>query len=387
MITSLLLLLLPIAAASGWIAARHASTTPKNPPNNQCLAQDYLVGLNYLLNEQPDKAVDAFIKMLEVDSETVETHLALGTLFRRKGEVDRAIRIHQNLIARPQLTVHQRLEALLALGQDYLKAGFLDRAERLFLEVSDANNEQYKTSALSHLLDIYQQQKRWEAAIAIGNHLVANQPEIQSNIAHYYCELATSARAQEQNQQAREYLTQAQKADPNCARANLLLGALEFDEDNLQASLDIYQAVKSQDGDFFSEALVPIITCFEQLGKTTEILAYFKDCVHEQPRIPIILALVELIKIQEDTTAAIDFLTKQLRKKPSVHGLHRLIVLHLETTSDRSKDNLLTVHEAVLRLLRDKLDYHCDNCGFASKILHWLCPGCKRWGSVKPVEN
>src|SRR4029079_3910674 len=122
------LILFFLSLASAWYLGYHAHQKPqKKTPN---LPRDYLVGLNYLLNEEPDKAVDVFIKMLEVDSNTVETHLAVGKLFRRRGEVDRAIRIHQNLIARPQLDKHYREQSLFELGRDYLSAGFLDRAER-----------------------------------------------------------------------------------------------------------------------------------------------------------------------------------------------------------------------------------------------------------------
>jgi lipopolysaccharide biosynthesis regulator YciM len=120
-------LLLPAAAWSGWWVAKRSSSDKASHQATR-LTHEYVVGLNYLLNEQADKAVDIFIKLLDVDSETVETHLALGSLFRRRGEVDRAIRIHQNLIARPQLTVHERKEALMALGQDYMSAGVFDRA-------------------------------------------------------------------------------------------------------------------------------------------------------------------------------------------------------------------------------------------------------------------
>ena len=133
-------LLLPAAAFSGWWIARRNDASKHHQPNRP-LSHEYVVGLNYLLNEQPDKAVDVFIKLLEVDSDTVETHLALGSLFRRRGEVDRAIRIHQNLIARPQLSTIQRKEALMALGQDYMSAGVFDRAERIFLEVLELGGE------------------------------------------------------------------------------------------------------------------------------------------------------------------------------------------------------------------------------------------------------
>src|SRR3990167_5526083 len=158
-------LLLPAAACSSWWLARRHYLTKEGQMENQ-LSREYVVGLNYLLNEQPDKAVDVFIKLLEVDSETVETHLALGSLFRRRGEVDRAIRIHQNLIARPQLSLFQRKEALMALGQDYMSAGVFDRAEHIFLEVVELAGDR-EVNSLRGLLAIYQQEKAWEKALDV----------------------------------------------------------------------------------------------------------------------------------------------------------------------------------------------------------------------------
>src|SRR3990167_1271396 len=150
--------LLPVAATCGWLLGRQKSNKESSGRVSFKVRRDYFKGLNYLINEQPDKAVDVFIKLLEVDSDTVETHLALGSLFRRRGEVERAIRIHQNIIARPQLSLRDRKEALMALGQDYMSAGLFDRAERIFLEVVEirAHSEQ----ALKLLLHIYQQDRK-----------------------------------------------------------------------------------------------------------------------------------------------------------------------------------------------------------------------------------
>src|SRR5579883_3417069 len=143
-----------ISVTIAWFMGYRARPQEETPRKNN-LPRDYLIGLNFLLNEETDKAVDIFIKMLEVDSDTVETHLAVGKLFRRRGEVDRAIRIHQNLIARPQLEKVYREQSLFELGQDYLSAGMLDRAERIFLELVD--HKEYIVPSLRALLDIYQQ--------------------------------------------------------------------------------------------------------------------------------------------------------------------------------------------------------------------------------------
>lgn len=228
-----LLVLVPIAAFAGWIVAGKGSRFSMDN-NNGMVPKDYLLGLNFLLNEEPDKAVDVFIKMLEVDSDTVETHLALGSLFRRRGEVDRAIRIHQNLIARPHLDKQQRIQALMALGQDYMRAGVLDRAERIFLEVVENGSE--TGPSLHYLLDIYQQEKAWDQAVLIARKIAVSTGEaMQSNIAHYYCELALEARMANDNDLARRHLRKALTIDKKCVRASLLQGDLEAQEKGIKS--------------------------------------------------------------------------------------------------------------------------------------------------------
>ena len=162
-------LLLPLAALSGWYAAMASARDRTSGASRTLLSPDYFKGVNYLLNEQSDKAVEVFTRALEVDSDTVETHLALGNLYRRRGEVDRAIRIHQSLISRESLRAEERSEAALELGHDYLRAGLLDRAESLFKELVDSDS--YVDRALSRLVDIYEQERDWGRAIRTARRL------------------------------------------------------------------------------------------------------------------------------------------------------------------------------------------------------------------------
>src|SRR5688572_10977069 len=229
------LLLIFIAIFSAWYLG-YRSRQENGNPQKLNLPRDYLIGLNFLLNEEPDKAVDIFIKMLEVDSETVETHLAVGKLFRRRGEVDRAIRIHQNLIARPQLDKNYREQSLFALGQDYLSAGVLDRAERIFLELAEVKS--FAASALHALLDIYQQEKSWENAISTAKKLAqASKKSMHLGIAHYYCELAETVFAKGQIEQANQYVKEALDSDQECVRASLLLARFEMHKNDYKSAL------------------------------------------------------------------------------------------------------------------------------------------------------
>jgi lipopolysaccharide biosynthesis regulator YciM len=350
------------------------------------LPRDYLVGLNFLLNEEPDKAVDVFIKMLEVDSDTVETHLAVGKLFRRRGEVDRAIRIHQNLIARPQLDKTYREQSLFELGQDYLSVGVLDRAERIFLEVVAI--KEYSVAALRALLDIYQREKDWHNAIqTAAKFSAATRKNMQPVIAHYYCELAEIVQAKGQREQARQYLKQALEADDQCVRASLLLGAVDMNEGEYKAALKSLKRIKDQDPNYLSEAIEALASCYEQLQEQDKLVAYLMKVLEEYPKIPVVLILSERIRRWKGDKVAANFVADYVRRYPSLSGLHLFINLYISNAEGRAREDLLILQGLTHKLLADKPDYQCESCGFSGKTLHWQCPGCKQWSSVKPVHS
>lgn len=381
----LLLLLLPVASVSGWYMGRKSQRIPQTSLKNP-FHRDYFLGLNYLINEQPDKAVDIFIKLLAVDRDTIETHLALGSLFRRRGEVDRAIRIHQNLITRPQLEQEQRNQALNELAQDYLRAGVLDQAERLFLELVDKNQE--VISSLRYLLSIYQQQKDWQQAIKIARRLQDKTGEsMDSTIAHYYCELAEQERSNADHEKIEHYLTKALNTDCNCVRASLALAEHAIRQGEYSLAIKHYKLVPDQDTDYLSETIVPLRFCYEKLQKEEEFIAYLWIHLTQHPKTSIVIAISEYIKKQQGNRAAINFIAEQIRTSPSLHGLDRLIELYLTISQGDTKDKLLLLKDLVATLLTDKPSYRCTECGFSASNLYWHCPGCKHWNSVRPIHG
>lgn len=383
----LLWLLLPVAAASGWILARRAQPPGQGQrARGRDFSTDYFQGLNFLLNEQPDKAIEVFIRMLEVDSDTVETHLALGNLFRRRGEVDRAIRIHQNLIARPTLNKQQRGAALLELGQDYMRAGWLDRAESLFDELVESNL--HVVPALRHLLDIYQQEKEWDKAIAVARRLdgEGRQP-LKPVIAQYHCEQAEQALKKGDESAAGQFLKRALQHDRHCVRASLLQARLALQAGNAKAALKALHQIEEQDIEYLPEALASLRQCYEQSGGMDEFKRYLRSVIDRYDGVSPVLMLSDLIAATEGPTAAADFLTAQVRKRPSVRGLGRLIDLNLAAASGQGKDAMLILRELVTQLLAGKPKYKCSHCGFAGKSLHWQCPTCKEWNAVKPIHG
>lgn len=381
----LLWLLLPIAAASGWIMAKRSQERTQHSRSRD-FSSDYFQGLNFLLNEQPDKAIEVFIRMLEVDSDTVETHLALGNLFRRRGEVDRAIRIHQNLIARPTLSKTQRSAALLELGQDYMRAGWLDRAESLFDELLE--NNLYTVQALRHLLDIYQQEKEWDKAITVARRLDNESGQsMKPMIAQFYCELAEAALKKGDENIANQMLKRALGNDKRCVRASLLQGRLAMRAENCKAALRAFHQVEEQDIDYLPEILEQVRQCYVNLNSIETFKDYLRSIIERYNGVSPVLMLADLLAKTQNDAAAAEFMTEQVRKRPSVRGLGRLIDLNLVDATGKGKDDLLILRDLVGQLLKNKPVYKCSHCGFAGKSLHWQCPSCKEWNTVKPIHG
>jgi lipopolysaccharide biosynthesis regulator YciM len=374
-----LLLLLPIAALSGWLSARRHYKQQQGSPKNT-FNPEYFKGLNFLLNEQPDKAIDVFIKLLEVNSETVETHLALANLFRRRGETERAIRIHQNLIARPTLTPIQRDQALVELGLDYMNAGVLDRAESLFLELLTKPSPPIQ--AYKQLLRIYQQEKNWSQAIEMAKNIQKIEPdEMGSNIAQFYCELAT-LHLNTKNK-AFEFLKQANKFDPDCVRAMLLEADLHMSAHNYRKALKSLLFIEQQNYHYIAEALPQLLLCYQQLNNLAAFEQWLQALLKRHPNLTSArLMLTQVTQLQHGSQAAQDYLHEQLHSYPSVEGLHALISLGAPSNPIL----VPLIRDITSTMIRHGDRYTCQHCGFSGKTMHWHCPSCKQWGTIKPTE-
>ena len=375
---------LVILAAWFWrsTSRRHAEKSESTSLRN--IPPEYLKGLNYVLNEQQDKAIEVFIKMLEVDSDTVETHLALGHLFRRRGETDRAIRIHQNLIARPSLPEDERFLALLELGMDYMSSGLLDRAESLFKEL--AGTRTYAVQANHKLLEIYQQEREWDKAIDIAQKLqTLNGHNLDPEIAQFYCELAEQNLTAGSKTVAQQHVRRALTIDPDCIRASLLEAENARLEGKIGLALKILQRVEKQDPDYLPEVVAVIVACYRELGQVDDCMHYLQHIVSKYGGMTPLLYLTRLIEETRGEKAAIAFISQELKRRPSVRGVDKLIEYVLGMAEGEIRDNLQTIKEMTAKLLSSSPVYKCKHCGFDAKQLHWHCPSCKQWSSIKPV--
>ncbi|BAU57258.1 heat shock (predicted periplasmic) protein YciM [Halorhodospira halochloris] len=382
----LMWLLLPVAALTGWVVGRREAASVQGSGRRGSIPDSYLQGINYLLNDERDKALEVFTQMAEIDSETAEAHLALGSLFRRRGEVDRAIQIHQNLVARPNLTTQQRIYALLALGEDFMKAGLFDRAEEVFGKVieQDAHVEQ----ALRNLLTIYEHEKEWSKAIDVAQRLdrISNR-DYRDSIAQLHCELAAAAMAEGEVATVREQINKALKVDRGCVRANILRGDLEREQKRCRAAIKAYKAVARQDLAMVPEIVDGLDACFEAQGTPERLEGFLREVINQYPDGRLVARLAEIVSERRGTHEALNELTGLLRRHPTLVGIRRLVSLAYSMGQPIDPRDLQILLGLFDRLEAIRSLYRCKKCGFSSRSLFWHCPGCKQWASMRPVEE
>lgn len=381
---ALLFLLLPVAALSGWLIG-HKGISEEHRASGDFNA-GYFKGLNYLLNEQSDKAIEVFIQMLEVDSDTVETHFALGNLFLRRGEVDRAIRIHQNLIARPTLTRLQRQQALFELGKDYLRAGLLDRAESLFIQAAD--NSELAPLALRNLLDVYQQEKEWQKAIDVALKLKSKErSEMGPMIAHLLCEKAEEALCHNRGSEAMHLVRMALDEDKDCVRATLLEAQMEMNRHDYRKAIRVLHHVEDQDPGYLQEILRPLHECHRNLASEDGLLTYLDRLIKQQKGgSSFVLLYSELLADKSGLDEAISVLMSYLAEHPSLHVMKKVIEWKIQRHDIDESSDLARLNRVISTRLDHKPAYLCRNCGFTSRTLNWQCPTCKQWNTVKPLQ-
>jgi len=380
-----LILLLPMACGAGWFAAS-AWRRLRAADSRADLPAAYFRGLNFLLNEQPDKAIEVFLEMMEVDSQTVETHIAIGNLFRRRGEVDRATRIHQSLIARPNLQRNQRALAMEELGQDYFKAGLLDRAEGLFLEL--AEDPRQTGDAYRHLLLIYEQEREWDKCISVARRVAhVSDGVLPPATSQYYCELAESHIAEGRYTSARRACAEALTVDPDCVRATIQLGRLQATAGEHREAIDTWLRVEDQDPRYFGEVVDLLRGSYEIVGELPALEQVLARSIEKNRDSKLVLAMVDVVEQSRGTGAAEAFLVEWLRRYPSIYGLHRLIRLRVEAADEPLRRDLALLDGMIGGIIERDPAYGCQRCGFAGRRLHWHCPGCKGWNTFLPITS
>lgn len=374
------ILLLPVFFVLGWAAARIDIRHVMN--ESRALPRSYFQGLNFLLNEEPDKAIDSFLEVAKVDPQTIELHFALGNLFRRRGETERAIRMHQNLVDRADLADAFRLQALSELGQDYLKAGLLDRAEDIFNKLVETER---KEEAKRNLLEIYQLEKDWQKAIAVAREL----PDVASrrDIAEYYCELAAAEMMRSRTEAAHQFLAAAVQENRKCVRATLLEGDLLQQENRHDEALLAWQRIEQQDPAYLALVAQRMVETYRRLGRLPEATAMLRGYLERYPSLDMLDVVVQLLLESEGADAAYRLVREEVQRNPTLLGLERLMSVRLGLVAPEVRSDLELAKSIVQSYTKQLSRYRCGSCGFKARQFYWRCPACGGWETYSPKRS
>jgi lipopolysaccharide biosynthesis regulator YciM len=382
--TFLLAGLFLLLAAAGWALGRFGERD-EDEQAPAPLNIDYLKGLNFLLNEQTDQALEHFLKMVRVDDKTIETHFALGSLFRRRGEVDRAIRIHQNIIARPDLASEQRDQALYSLAKDYLRAGLLDRAENLFVRLSQGSR--YQVEALEQLCRIYEQEREWQRAIESAEKLeVLSGQSFALQIAHYYCELAEQSVTQKDYTAARAFVKKAQSGRPRTQRGALTRARIARETDDSKTALKLYQRIIDERTYLITEALPAMVDVYERDGSLDQLDKSLRNQLSKNPDMRNDVAYTAIVNNIGGVGIIDECVEEYMLSEPTLKEF-----IDLQTVNESSGDDrlaaLVKVRAALSKLAGTIPRYQCKECGFSSQRLLWQCPSCRNWETQRPFST
>ncbi|MCA1858104.1 lipopolysaccharide assembly protein LapB [Massilia oculi] len=375
-----MLLGIPVIFGLGWIAARVDINAVVS--ESRSLPRGYFKGLNHLLNDQPDKAIDSFIEIVKLDPESADMHFALGNLFRRRGEIERAIRVHQNLLARPDLPGEQKAHAQYELGMDYLKAGLLDRAEETFNLLVGTP---FEVQARRALLEIYQREKEWRRAIDVASGLQESGAGArQKEIAQFYCELAQDALVHLQPSDAIVLLDKALLADRSSVRATILIGDAQLAQGDTEAALATWRRVEHQSVPHVALVAGRLMDGYRKVGRPQEGVNLLRSYLSEASSIDLIEVVFKAVIELDGVEAAKQLVVEELRRNPTLLGLDKLLEAHLMEARTEVWEELSMVKNLVQRYTQKLARYQCSHCGFKARQFYWQCPGCSRWETYPP---
>jgi lipopolysaccharide biosynthesis regulator YciM len=374
------LVFLPLFFGLGWAAARIDLKTLLS--ESRSLPSSYFRGLNFLFNEQPDKAIESFLQVAKENPQTVELQFALGSLFRRRGEVDRAIRMHQDLIGREDLPAEQRREASFELAQDYFKAGLLDHAEQVLAKMAETDAS---PDVLQQLLDIYIQEKDWAKAIDAAQKLETSaRRNYQKEIANYCCELAINEQIHGRMQAAEAHLERALEANRKCVRANLLRGEWLARAGRHAEAIAAWKAIEGQDPAYFGLAAEGMVESYKAIDKLGEGLTLLRGLQHRYPGLDLLNVVYQATAEHEGDEAAWRLVRDEVRRNPTLVGLDRLIDAEIVRAPPERRQDLQLMKNLVHSHAQALAVYLCASCGFKARQFFWQCPACGGWETFPP---
>jgi lipopolysaccharide biosynthesis regulator YciM len=379
--TFILAALLIGAAAVGFAFKVYSDRDRELPPR---ISADYIRGLNLVLNRKTDEALELFVQMAKVDDDTLETHFALGHLFRRRGEVERAIRVHQNLLARPNLNEAQRHQAVYSLAEDYLGAGLFDRAEQLFGDLTDSPT--LAESALEKLVHIYEREREWQKAIDARRKLEILTGTKSAQVAHYYCELAEQARAAGDLELARGHLRNTIRSETGALRGTLIRAAIAEEEHDYAQALALYDQVISTNRHFIVDALPHLLECYRKTDRLADFDGYVRRQIERDPTLKRDIAYAAIIGDLDGSPTLAECVEEFVFGNPVLAGLVNADELKALPIEQR-RAALQRIAAGLRHIATTSARYRCANCGYSTQRFIWHCPSCKLWETVRPIQS
>ncbi|MGJ8692329.1 MAG: lipopolysaccharide assembly protein LapB [Thalassotalea sp.] len=379
-------LLLPIAAAYGWYMGRN-SVKQNDQSVKEALSKKFSTGINFLLSNQQDKAIDYLIEALKVDDDTVEAHFAMANLFRKRGELDRALRVHEHLVHQKHLPSKEKQKAVFELGKDFLSAGLYDRAEAMFTRL--LKTKIYGLKSLTFLFQIYQSTSDWKEGIAMEKLVVKhNDTKLLHILANFYCEKATQALKNKNYIDVVELLEKALSFDPKSCRTNWLLAKVFEDQEQYAEACRCYNEIYQQDSEFFPDVIENMHQCYIKLDAEKEFYQFLRKAYEETGSTSLLIKYVDNIEHKHGNKKAQDYMLTALNRRPTIGGFKRFVKLQATDEANHvSSAGIEMIKGLITSYMKIKPRYSCRTCGFNSSTHYWSCPSCHGWEQLKPVRG
>ncbi|MBX2836582.1 MAG: lipopolysaccharide assembly protein LapB [Gammaproteobacteria bacterium] len=380
---NLLWLLLPVAAAAGWFAGRNGAVSGSNDAYWK-YTSNFHKGLSQLFNDRQANPSELFENLEDSDRDTADTHLALGNLYRRRGEVDKAILLHESLLAKPELGDEVAAAARYELARDYDSAGLLDRSETIFRELIDRG--QRVEDATTSLLQLHERERDWSAAIEVASQLAKVSGEPRNDlVAHYLCEMAVQAEKDGYADQAPELLHKALKENESCARAHMALATIAIAQGDSNTAINHLDRVETHRPELMPEIIQGRFKALIQSDDKNALQEFIKRIQSQRNAYSVIRTTRGVIEEHYGHEPADKFFKEQILKRPSLKGLRDWAQDQLELSKPGERDKVAVICSMLDQVVEDKPTYQCEHCGFRGNVLHWRCPSCGTWDSVQPI--
>lgn len=385
-IPDLLWLLLPVAAATGWFAAKRSEARSRSQSSKALwdYSSEFHEGLKGLLSDQADLPADIFNTTSDSASSAADTHIALGNHFRQRGDMERAVFMHQSVVDNEELSDDIRASARFELAQDYDSAGLMDRSEAAFKALIESGHR--IPDAYQSLLQLHERESDWQQAISVAE--AAEQQLGDSlgwRIAHYYCELAAESIKSGETADADDYLNKALSHDNTCARGLMMLADLALENAQYAQANELYEQVEQQRPELIPEIIDRRFEVFQKAGNSSEFDSFLKRIHSQRNAYSVIRSTRQIIAERHNPQLADRFFKDQILKRPSLKGLRDWAHDQVELSKPGERDKVQIICDLLDKVMEDKPAYRCSSCGFQGNVMHWRCPSCGQWDSVSTI--